>query len=94
MVPILCFPSVTGADLSVDVMNWTCVVYGGPMVLVCIWWAVSARKWFKGPKVNVAHMMLGDREQMIEGLNVERTVSRGSGQGAPEKLQKTASPVA
>ena len=94
MVPILCFPSVTGADLSVDVMNWTCVVYGGPMVLVCIWWVVSARKWFKGPKVNVAHMMLGDREQMIEGLNVERTVSRGSGQGAPEKLQKIASPVA
>ncbi|KAG9204078.1 hypothetical protein G6514_001715 [Epicoccum nigrum] len=94
MVPILCFPSVTGADLSVDVMNWTCVVYGGPMVLVCIWWFVSAHKWFKGPKVNVAHMMLGDRDQMIEGLNVERTMSRGSGQGAPEKLQKTASLVA
>jgi len=40
-------------------MNWTCVVYGGPMVMVTIWWFVSAHKWFKGPKVNIEHMMLG-----------------------------------
>lgn len=45
------FPSAAG-------MNWTAVVYGGPMVLVTIWWFVSARKWFKGPKVNIEHMML------------------------------------
>lgn len=32
MVPILCFPSSTGADLDVTTMNWTCLVYGGPMV--------------------------------------------------------------
>ena len=30
-------------------MNWTVVVYGGPMLLVTLWWLVSARKWFKGP---------------------------------------------
>ncbi|KAF7445946.1 Amino acid permease [Pyrenophora tritici-repentis] len=40
-------------------MNWTCVVYGGPMLFVTIWWFVSAHKWFKGPKVNIEHMMLG-----------------------------------
>lgn len=94
MVPILCFPSVTGADLHVDVMNWTCVVYGGPMLLVCIWWAISARKWFKGPKVNVAHMMLGDEQQILEGLNVQRSISADSRQGAAEKLRKVASPSA
>ena len=32
MVPILSFPSVTGSDLDVTTMNWTCAVYGGPMV--------------------------------------------------------------
>jgi len=32
MVPILCFPSVTGSDLDASTMNWTCLVYGGPMV--------------------------------------------------------------
>lgn len=31
-------------------MNWTCLVYGGPMIFILFWWLVSARKWFKGPK--------------------------------------------
>lgn len=92
MVPILCFPSVTGADLTPDVMNWTVVVYGGPMFLVCIWWVVSARKWFKGPKVNVAHMMHGEEQQILEGQNVQRSITSESGYGVPEKLQKVASP--
>ncbi|KAA8616651.1 PotE Amino acid transporter [Pyrenophora tritici-repentis] len=59
MIPILCFPSTTGAELTAKGMNWTCVVYGGPMLFVTIWWFVSAHKWFKGPKVNIEHMMLG-----------------------------------
>ncbi|KAF2013122.1 amino acid transporter [Aaosphaeria arxii CBS 175.79] len=65
MVPILCLPSVTGAELrsviypSLDLMNWTCLVYGGPMLAVIIWWIVSARKWFKGPRVNIEHLMIG-----------------------------------
>lgn len=36
------------------------------MFLVCVWWVVSARKWFKGPKVNVGHMMLDREEQAAE----------------------------
>ncbi|KAF2118538.1 amino acid/polyamine transporter I, partial [Lophiotrema nucula] len=67
MVPILCLPSVTGADLTPDVMNWTCLVYGAPMLGALIWWVVSARKWFKGPKVNVEHMMLGRGGNVVEG---------------------------
>ncbi|KAF2707795.1 amino acid transporter [Pleomassaria siparia CBS 279.74] len=67
MVPILCLPSVTGADLTLDTMNWTALVYGAPMLLVTIWWFISAHKWFKGPKVNVEHAMLGREGNAIDG---------------------------
>jgi amino acid transporter len=53
MMPILCFPAYRGKDNTAQLMNWTIVVYGGPMTCVLIWWFVSARKWFKGPKINV-----------------------------------------
>lgn len=53
MMPMLCFPSVRGNDLTAELMNWTIVVYGGPMMFVIIWWFVSAHKWFKGPVINV-----------------------------------------
>jgi len=49
IIPILCFPAVRGP--SADLMNWTCVVYGGVMMIVLVWYAVNARKWFRGPKV-------------------------------------------
>ncbi|KAF2270544.1 amino acid permease [Lojkania enalia] len=67
MVPILCLPSVTGSDLTPDMMNWTCLVYGAPMLGAIIWWFVDARKWFKGPKVNVEHLMLGRAGNVVEG---------------------------
>ncbi len=53
MMPILCFPAYRGSDNTPQLMNWTIVVYGGPMSCVILWWFVSARKWFKGPKINV-----------------------------------------
>lgn len=62
------------------------------MLLVCIWWVVSAHKWFKGPKVNVAHMMNGDEQEFLEGQNVQRSISSESRNAVPEKLQKVASP--
>ncbi|MCJ1434666.1 hypothetical protein MMC27_004035 [Xylographa pallens] len=67
MVPVLCFPAMTGTDLSPSVMNWTVVVYGGPMTLALLWFAIDAHKWFKGPKVNIEHMMLGREEAVING---------------------------
>ncbi|KAI7343940.1 amino acid transporter [Hortaea werneckii] len=83
MVPILSFPSVKGRDLTEANMNWTCVVYGGPMCLILIWWVVSARKWFKGPKVNLEHLMHGREgggHQVIEGKDVSGDQSRTSNQ--------------
>jgi len=77
MVPILCLPSVVGGDLDAASMNWTAVVYGGPMVGILVWWVVDARKWFKGPKVNVEHLMgrevdLRDvYEGEVEGVKVK-----------------------
>lgn len=35
-------------------------------VLITLWWFISAHRWFKGPKVNLEHMML-DRN-VIEGF--------------------------
>ena len=58
-------------------MNWTVVVYGGPMLLVTLWWFASAHKWFKGPKVNIDHLMLGR-----EGNGVDGVVIAGAGAGA------------
>lgn len=45
MIPIMCFPSVTGSDLNAELMNWTCLVWGAPMLGVLIWWFVDAKNW-------------------------------------------------
>ncbi|EPY51046.1 hypothetical protein SPOG_02225 [Schizosaccharomyces cryophilus OY26] len=50
MIPVLCFPN--DKNPSPKDMNWTCLVYGGPIFLTLIWYAMSARKWFKGPKAS------------------------------------------
>ncbi|KAF2187826.1 hypothetical protein K469DRAFT_704785 [Zopfia rhizophila CBS 207.26] len=71
MVPILCLPSVTGPELTPQDMNWTCLVYGAPMLGAIIWWFVSARKWFKGPKVNIEHLMLGREGNTVDGEEVK-----------------------
>jgi hypothetical protein len=67
-------------------MNWTCVVYVGPMFFVTVWWFVSARKWFKGPKVNVEHMMLGRGEVVMGQDKKDRDDSSADGI-VPDKLK-------
>jgi hypothetical protein len=37
------------------------------MIAVIIWWFISAHKWFKGPKVNIEHQMLGREGNLVEG---------------------------
>ncbi|PYI10243.1 amino acid transporter [Aspergillus sclerotiicarbonarius CBS 121057] len=71
MIPVLCLPSVTGSDLTPDLMNWTCLVWGAPMLGVTIWWFVDAHKWFKGPKVNVEHAIHAVEEEasVIDGID-------------------------
>ncbi|KAJ5569715.1 amino-acid permease [Penicillium hispanicum] len=82
MVPILCLPSVTKKDLTPDLMNWTCLVYGAPMLAVIIWWFVDARRWFTGPKVNVEHA--------IHRVDPEPLVSEGMEPDASQEVEATA----
>ncbi|KAH1682248.1 hypothetical protein KXX46_004122 [Aspergillus fumigatus] len=83
MVPILCLPSVRGADLIPDQMNWTCLVWGAPMLTVTIWWVIDARRWFKGPKINVEHVIHG--VEAIVDVGVEAEDQRSQSQDAASK---------
>jgi hypothetical protein len=38
------------------------------MLFALLWFVIDARKWFKGPKVNVKHAMIG---QVIKELGRE-----------------------
>ncbi|TEY61240.1 hypothetical protein BOTCAL_0172g00160 [Botryotinia calthae] len=85
IIPILCFPSVTGADLNDLNMNYTCLIYGGTMTLAMCWYAISARKWFKGPKINVEHLIHGDgSEDGSRAEETEKDVVRKEGQTVGE----------
>ena len=61
------------------------MVYGGPMLAVIIWWFVDAHKWFKGPKVNISHLMLGREGNVVEGAPVggdKGADTEGEGEGS------------
>lgn len=90
MVPIMCFPAYRGGDLDVQGMNWTAVVYGGPMGLVLVWWFVSARRWFKGPKVNLEHLMMGREEQKAETLRGKGGEDVASSSGSDVQVSEKA----
>lgn len=81
MIPILCLPQYRGADLNADTMNWTVVVYFGPIAFAMIWYAVYARTFFKGPKINIEHAII-ENEESIEGVEEN---SQGSEGTVPEK---------
>ena len=50
MLPQFNWGGTTGIKL-LDVFNFAPVIVGGLFVVTGIWWLVSARKWFTGPKV-------------------------------------------
>lgn len=72
MVPFLCFPQLRGANLTAEDMNWTVVVYFGPMIFATVWYLVYAHKFFKGPKVNLDHLIHEpiSHTSLIEGVHV------------------------
>lgn len=80
MIPVLCLPSVTGRHLTVNYMNWTALVYGGPMLAVTIWWVVDAHRWFKGPKVNVEHAIhpVEEKEEPVISEEIEPVEPNGT----------------
>jgi hypothetical protein len=48
-------------------MNWASLLYGGVMLLALLWYAVDARKWYKGPKQNIQEYGNGRGGGIIEG---------------------------
>lgn len=51
------------------------------MLFAMIWYAVSAHKWFKGPKVNIEHTMIGREGNVLEGKAGPGDGSSDSGSG-------------
>ncbi|KAI0203230.1 amino acid permease [Astrocystis sublimbata] len=69
ITPFFNFPQTNGANLTAQNMNWTSLVYGAPMLFIIVWFFVDAHKWFKGPKINVAHHIYKS-DISIEGIEV------------------------
>ena len=58
------------------------------MFLALVWYAVDARKWFKGPRVNVDHLIHEgtgglrlDDDSVVEGVEA---IAEGEGKGGDE----------
>ena len=54
------------------------------MLGVLIWWAISARHWFKGPKVNIEHQMLGREGNVVDG----KEAAKDSGESSTGSIKK------
>lgn len=83
--PALCFPAVKGSDLNDLTMNYTCLIYGGTMLFALIYYAVSGRKWFKGPRVNVEHVIHGGVLEQAAIDSKDSDIERVQ-EKAPEKI--------
>ncbi|PMD29911.1 hypothetical protein L207DRAFT_549617 [Hyaloscypha variabilis F] len=57
IIPALCFPAVKGKDLNYLTMNYTYLIYGGTMLFALVYYAIGVHKWFRGPRVNVEHLI-------------------------------------
>ncbi|KAG0141657.1 hypothetical protein CROQUDRAFT_673994 [Cronartium quercuum f. sp. fusiforme G11] len=68
MIPFMCLPAHSGLNVNPALMNWTAIVYGGWMALISIWWLISARHWFEGPKCDRANKDNEVLEYSIEEL--------------------------
>ncbi len=63
------------SDFNWNVVNYAPITVGGVLVLVALWWAVSARKWFKGPVVQ------GTDEELAR---IEAGLDAGTAMPAPQ----------
>lgn len=59
------------------------------MILIMIWWFVSAHKWFKGPHVNVEHAMYGHND-VVDGVEEPESSSDGMSDGKGKKVDSPA----
>lgn len=78
MVPFLCFPTSAGLNLTPDAMNWTVLVFFGPMLVFIIWFAVDAHKWYIGPRPNIDEYINHLDSENVEVYNGVKRQSSGS----------------
>jgi len=70
----------TATPITASNFNYTPVVVLGVILLVTIWWLVSARHWFKGPIVQGSEAELGAIERSVgETVVVEGAAGAGGG---------------
>lgn len=67
-----------------DISNTNCV---HRMILIIVWWFVSARKWFHGPVLNVEHQMLGRTDGVVIGLEKNVTASSSYSESEQSSLK-------
>jgi hypothetical protein len=53
MMPSVAFGNPFHDGFSWKFVNYSPIVLIGSLVILAIWWQVSARKWFTGPKHNI-----------------------------------------
>ncbi|KAH3671320.1 hypothetical protein OGAPHI_000543 [Ogataea philodendri] len=76
MIPILNFPQFRGKDNTLDLMNWTCVVYWGAMFLVVVYWFAYGRTFFTGPKSNVEVIYADEEGSRDEKTEIDEVVKQ------------------
>jgi hypothetical protein len=62
------------------------------MFFVIAWWLISARKWFKGPVINVEHHMIG-RDEIVEGIEHYSTSDAHSIPDRKPELEAASAPT-
>ncbi len=72
----------TATPITASNFNYTPVVVLGLLVIVTVWWLVSARNWFKGPIVQGSEAELEAIEKSVgETVSVEGVAGGGGGGG-------------
>ena len=72
-------PAVT--PITRDNFNYTPVVVMGVIVIVTIWWLVSARHWFKGPIIQGSESELEAIEHAVGETHLPEGVEGVAGGG-------------
>lgn len=75
MIPFLCFPTSLGKNLDAEGMNWTVVVFFGPMLLFIIWFVVDAHKWYIGPRPNIEEYIATEDYETPEISRIKELLS-------------------
>jgi amino acid transporter len=81
MLPTINPASLAAGVSPLETFNYTPVVVLGVLVLVTIWWLVSARKWFKGPIVQGTEKELEAIEHAVGETHLPEGVEGVAGGG-------------